>query len=193
MFESLAKDSLSVFVYTFVNPEAIDYIKKKGLLSAELVVKDNKALELSRANKKDREKLKKRVENVEEEDAFFVESISAFFTLPDWSKIDKKHYINKWNLVPIKINISELKKDHPDTKFFGVELEKWNDKLSEEENLKNREKFLSLKKIRELIEKNPSDIWKEYDGRDLQKYAPDVPHLMIHTPMKKVPSKYLSI
>lgn len=192
-FESLVSRASDVFVYTFIRSESLDYVKQKGLLSSSLVVKDPKALRIARPGKRAREQLKKRVEDASEEDTFFIESVSAFFTLPDWSKIPEKHYINKWDLVPIKINISKLNKDHPETKFFGVELKKWNDKLSEEENLKQREKALSLRSVKELTEKNPSEVWKEYKGTDVLKYAPDVPHLMIRTPMKKIPSKYLSL
>jgi hypothetical protein len=185
IFSKLAAEKL--YLYTFVPKVTLESIKSKGLLSAEKLVQNPKALQLAR---KDPEKFKQQVQEDKKDPDWkdLVGAVSTFFTLPDWSKLPKSHNIFKMDLVPIKINLSQLMKDHPDTRLFGVELEKFNPKLDEQPN---REKNLSLKEIKSYVEELPEVIWRHYDASKKKMYAPDVPHLMIITKMKKIPAEYL--
>ncbi len=176
-----------VFVYTYVPHKAIDYIRQKGLLSPKEIIKDKKALQFARPGKTEEfiKKTKKEMNDPEWEK--YMGGVSTFFTLPDFSKIDKKHNIFKFELTPIRINLSQLVEDEPETKLFGVELELYNPKVDSQPN---REKILSLKKIKDYISQSPEQIWKDYS------YAPghmasDVPHLIIATPSGKISAKYI--
>jgi hypothetical protein len=195
VYYKLAIASGDVFVYHFVRPDSIQYVKKHGLLSGKLLVEKPELLEIARPNKKDQERFKKSVEEdlQNEDDKIVSEGISVFFTLPDFSKIPKDHFIYKWNLVPLKINLSSIVKDNKDTKLFGVELKPWNDRISDDKNTKQREKFLNLNEVKEYTEKKPSEIWKYYSGKDKKRYAPDVPHLIVRTNKYKILPKYILI
>lgn len=185
IFEKIATNTL--YTYVFVPRNAINSIKEKGLLSPLKLIEDKEALKLARPD--DYEKFKKSVEDkLKDPEWEFLESgVSSFFTLPDWSKLPKSHFIFKWNLVPIQINLSLLLEEHPETKLYGVELEKYNPQKKQ----KNREKYLTVKEIKNYIEELPEKIWENYDTSKKKMYAPDVPHLFIITEMKKIPSKYL--
>lgn len=186
VFEKLAAGTLHL--YTFVPKDSLASIKQKGLLSAVKLIEDPKALHLARPKDADKFKDSVREDLKDPEWKDLTGSVSAFFTLPDWSKLPKNHNIFRLDLVPIKINLSELVRDFPDTRLFGVELEKFNPKLDEQPN---REKNLSLKEIKSYVEELPEVIWRHYDASKKKMYAPDVPHLMIITKMKKIPAEYL--
>ncbi len=83
--------------------------------------------------------------------------------MPDWSKIDSKHNIFKLKTVPIMINLSQLLSDHSDTKLYGVELIKSNKNMSDVQFNKRR-KLLSVKEVREYMDKSPKELWKNYDN-----------------------------
>lgn len=186
VFAKIAANQL--FLYTFVPKTALESIKQKGLLSSVKLIKDPEALRFARPS--DAEKFRKSVEEGMEDPewAELEKGVSAFFTLPDWSKLPKSHNIFKMDLVPIKINLSKLMEDLPDTKLFGVELEKFDSRKDEQPN---RERNLSLKEVKKYVEELPEVIWKHYDDSKKKMYAPDVPHLFVITKMKKIPSKYL--
>lgn len=174
-------------VYTFVPKKAIPYIKKVGLLPASKIIKDETALNLSHSDDKQQfiKNIKEKIQDPEWTD--FVNGISAFFSLPDWSKIPANHFIFKNDLVPIKINLGEFIQDNPDTKLIGAELEEYKPDLYSQPE---REKELSLSEIDTWNKKSPSELWKFYQG-DTDKYAPDVPHLIIVT--NNISPKYLNI
>ena len=186
LFYKLAAED--TYVYTYVPRKAIDYIRQKGLLSAAEIIKDKKALSLARPGetKEYTERVKERLEDPEWKD--YMVGISTFFTLPDFQQINEKHNIFKFDLVPIRINLSQLLKDQPKTKTHGVELEPFNSKL---EDQPSREKEISLKDIREYTLQTPKQIWKHYDNQGSKLYAPNVPHLIIVTPTNKIQPKYL--
>lgn len=181
-----------ITLFTFVPKNAIDSIKTKGLLSAEELVKDKKALNLARPN--DSKSFKKKVEEKLEDPEMkeLVGGISAFFTLPDWTKITKKHNIHKLDLIPITINLSKLMKEEPKTKLIGVELAIYKDNMSDEE-FDKRQKELSLDEVMPYTLKGPAELWKGYDVTHTTHYASDVPHLIIVTPNKKIDAKYLKL
>ncbi len=177
-----------MYVYTYVPRKAIDYIRQKGLLSAAELIKDKKALRLARPGetKEYIKRVEERLKDPEWKD--YMVGISSFFTLPDFEQIDEKHNIFKFDLIPIKINLSQLLKDRPDTKMHGVELAPYDPKKKSQPS---REKLLSLKEVAEFTLKTPEQLWKNYNNPGNKMYAPDVPHLIIVTPTKKIPGKYL--
>ena len=179
-----------VTVYTFVPREAIESIEKKGLLSSALLIKDKKALRLARPKDEKRfvEKVKENLADPEHKE--LAEGVSAFFTLPDWVKITKKHNIHKLGLVPITINLTNLMKDEPDTKLIGVELAVYDEKMSDKE-FDKRQKELSLDEVADFTFRSPAELWEAYDVTHTTHYASDVPHLIICPPNKKIDSKYL--
>lgn len=185
-FDKIAANKL--FLYTFVPKLSLDSIKSKGLLSAAKLIQDGKALSLARP--KDKEDFKAKIkEDLKDPDwKDIVSGVSAFFTLPDWSKLPKNHNIFRLDTVPVKINLSLLMKEMPDTRLYGVELEKYDDSFNDQPN---REKDLKLKEVESYIDELPSLIWENYDASKKKMYAPDVPHVIIITKEKKIPAKYL--
>ena len=183
----LIKTAEQLSVFTFVPIDALDSIKKYGLLSAAKLINTPAALKAAFPTEADRKKkiesTNTKLEDPEWKD--FVHGISAFFTLPDWSSLPDKHFIFKDNLVPIEIKLSEFIKDNPKTKLIGVELEKFNSKLKEQPD---RERNLSLKEVKDFAKISPAKLWKNYQ-KQTDMYAPDVPHLIIIA--DKIPTKYL--
>lgn len=150
---NLLKNAGDIFVYTFVPQKAIDLVKEKGLLSGKLVAANPEALKAARNTKKKQDDFKKNVEeDLSNKDlALYAESVSAFFTLPDFSKLPKSHFIYKWDLIPIQINLSQLMREQPKTTLLGVELAPYDEKASKEENINKREKKLTLKEVEKYI------------------------------------------
>lgn len=165
--------------------------KKKGLLSATLLIKDKDALSLARP-REEKSFIKKIEEASNKEDGELNNGISSFFTLPDFTKITKNHNIQKLDLVPISINLSQLLKDEPTTTLRGVELKPYFDDMTDAQ-FKSRQKDLSLKEVISYTLMDPKDLWKDYDISHTSHYASDVPHLIILPPNKKIYPKYLKL
>lgn len=189
--DSFYKLASEVIIYTFVPRDALESIKTKGLLSSAALIKDKKALSIARPGKENKfiEKVEKDLSDPETKS--LAEGVSGFFTLPDWTKITKKHNISKLKLVPISINLSKLMKDKPGTKLIGVELSVYRDEMSDEE-FDDRQKELSLKEVTNYTTQSPTDLWKGYDVTNSTHYASDVPHLIIATPNGKIDAKYIN-
>ena len=101
----------------------------------------------------------------------------------------KKHPTKKHKLVSIKINISELLHDYPETKIYGMELEPY----SEDADIKDRHHFLDKDELNKFLAMDPKEMWDRYnDIDDKGLYAPDVPHASIHVNNGIIPAKYLS-
>lgn len=187
-FYKLATLPKDVLVYTYIPSKAIEYVREKGLLSAVEIIEDKKALRLARPDDT-KEYIKRTKEHLNDPEwQEFMHGISAFFTLPDFKQINKKHNIFKFDLIPVKINLSQLIKDQPKTRLHGVELELFNPKAKSQPN---REKIISLKEVRDYTLKNPEQLWKNYNNPGNKMYAPDVPHLIIITPSNKISAKYI--
>lgn len=182
LFLKLAREDISVF--TFVPQEALKSIEREGLLSAAKLIENPEALAAAFSDPEKREKkiteVKEKLKDPEWEK--ILRGVSAFFTLPHWSKIPPDHFISQNNLVPIEINLTQLLQDNPDTQILGVEL------LPEPDP--DRERILSPEEIEKYTQKKPKELWKFYQGES-DKYAPDVPHLIILK--EKIPSKYLKL
>lgn len=187
-FEKIASSN-DIFVFTFVRKIAIESIKEKGLLSAVKLIEDDKALKLARPD--DYKTFKKNILKDLEDPwkASTLDGVSTFFTLPDWSQVPDKHFIFKRNLVPLMVNLTSLMKDIPKTILMGVEMKPYDPKKEKYQN--RREYGLKLEDVKKYTDKSPEDLWKNYNKKDLTKYAPDVPHLIIKTPDKYIKTKYI--
>lgn len=179
-----------IFLYTFVPQNALKSIKQKGLLSAAKLIDNKEALKLARPKetKEFKNSILEKLDDPEWTD--IVSGVSAFFTLPDFTKITSKHNIRRFGLVPIMINLSQIMKSYPKTRLIAVELKQYKESMSDAE-YESRQKDFSLKEVQKYTEMNPKDLWKHYDDPSGKYYASDVPHLIILTPQKKIPAKFL--
>lgn len=201
----------NVELYTAIPFGSENLVKSYGLLSAVKVVDTPEVLKVARPDKKERDAFVKKVNEIFDSDS--PESVlgpSAFFTLPDPSKITDDHFIKKWNLQTVRIDLTHLLEDYPNTIVFGVELipylSHWRN-LSDEnfyaeikklgydnwdQFIEARRKILDLHEITYYTNLNPKYLWKDYDLSDSGKYyASNVPHAFILTPMGYIPSKYI--
>ena len=201
----------TVYVYSAVPPNSKGTIEEYGLLSGVEVAKNKEILKLARPTKKSREDFVKKVEATAASDRPYpVLGPSVLFTLPDESKITDKHFIKEWGLIPVRINLSKLMEDYPETIIWGAELlpykGKWR-KLSDEafdrkieqeygltweEFLEARSHELTLANVRKYSKMQPKDLWSNYERQYVGKYyAANVPHAFIITPMGNIPYAYV--
>lgn len=176
-----------VYVYSAIPPRAKGLIDRHGLLSAKAVI--NIPEVLKKARPEDPEGFKKRVQ-AGLKDPWTRPSYSGpsvFFGPPQWDKLDKRHFIHKWDLRPIRINLTQLLKDQPKTQLRGSELHKY---IEDGDNSKRR-KALSLEDVRAYTQKSTEELWKDYDNPEATRYAPNVPHMHVITPDGSIPPKYI--
>jgi hypothetical protein len=201
----------TVYVYSAVPPNAKETIKEYGLLSGVEVAKNKEILKLARPTKKSREDFVKKVEATAASDRpYSVLGPSVLFTLPDESKITDKHFIKEWGLIPVRINLSKLVEDYPETIIWGAELlpikakemklsdEAFDRKIEQEygltweEFLEARSHELTLANVRKYSKMQPKTLWSNYERQHIGKYyAANVPHAFIITPMGYIPYAYV--
>ena len=176
-----------VLLYHAVHPKSIATIKSMGLLSAKRIIEDPKLLHQARGDigKVRMEKWADMIRDKVKAGSDAVNGSSAFFTKPDFRRIPTNHVIRARGLIMIRINVSQLLKDKPNTRLVGVELYPYPS-----QSRKKRVKDLSLKEVRMYTNKKPSEIWKDYEKKE-NYYAANVPHVFIVTPDGCIPSKYL--
>ena len=203
-----------VYVITGVPPGSKKLIKKYGLLSAKQVAKTPEVLKKARSTKESQENFKKKVE---EWTGTFREAAvsgpSVLFTKPDMRKITDKHFFKTWDSEIVRVNLSKLLEDYPNTRIAGAELlpilkewmplsdedfevaiqEYFNDPtLTYQDYLEARREDLTLDEVEKYTKMKPSEIWQFYDKRDSGVYyASNVPHAFIITPMGYIPFEYL--
>ena len=201
----------TVYVYSAVPPNAKETIKEYGLLSGVEVAKNKEILKLARPTKQSREDFVKKVEATAASDRPYpVLGPSVLFTLPDESKITDKHFIKEWGLIPVRINLSKLVEDYPETIIWGAELlpikakemklsdEAFDRKIEQEygltweEFLEARSHELTLANVRKYSKMQPKTLWSNYERQHIGKYyAANVPHAFIITPMGYIPYAYV--
>lgn len=180
------------FVYSYVPKNAVKTIFKEGLYGGQALLKRPDLLELAAKGRNSKLlELKKDIETGMK--SFGKESFMGpniiFHLIPEEIKLSNKHPVKKNKLVPLKINISELLHDYPETKIYGMELEPY----SENANIKDRHHFLNKNELNKFIAMDPKEMWNRYnDIDDKGLYAPDVPHASIHVNNGIIPTKYLS-
>lgn len=180
------------FVYSYVPKNALKTILEEGLYGGQALLKRPDLLEFaakgSNISAKEMQKgIEKNLKSWRKESSLGPNIV--FQLIPNDIKLSKKHPIKKYNLIPIKINLSQLLNDYPETKIFGMELKPYTD----DAEVKDRHHFLDKNELNKFIAMNPKEIWDRYnDIDDKGLYAPDVPHASIHVNNGVIPAKYLS-
>lgn len=176
-------------LYTYVPPDALDVIMDVGLLSGDELYKRPSMLKLARPNEDDRDEWSQRYEAAAASYDPFFSGIHVFFTPPDFDKLHPDHFILKWSLRPIMIDLDMMLDDDPKLQLLGLELQpaRSDDRI---EDLEDRERYLSIDEVIELTSRSPEDLWQHHEGRATH-YASNVPHAIIMTP--RIDPKYLTI
>lgn len=179
------------YVYSYVPKQALSTILEEGLFSGEALLKRPDLLELA-AQSRDLSPRKFKKDIEDNLRSWSKESSKGpnvvFHLIPESQKLSKKHPTKKFKLIPIKINLTELLAEYPDTKIYGMELKPYGDKVTPKE----RHHFLNTKEVSELLAMSPKEMWGRYnDIEDKGLYAPDVPHASIHCNNGVIPAKYI--
>jgi hypothetical protein len=177
-------------VYTFVDPESLASIRQRGLLSGELIAKSPSLLALARPNAKDRATWLKTYHALHEDPKSNVifKGPSVFFSKPDFSSMSPGHPIRKRHLLPVRVRLGELLRDHPEIQVLGVELKPYRKDMTDEE-FARREHILTPTEIAGFIRQSPASLWRHHNRRDTTHYASDVPHGIVLTP--RIAPRYL--
>ena len=201
----------TIYVLSAVPPNSNRLLRKYGLLSGIETIKHPDVLEAARPDAKQRRAFVKKVKEVIASDRpHSVMGPSVFFTPPDPEKITNKHFIKKWDLQTIRIDLGRLIEDYPDTIVWGAELlpydkawrkmsdEEFDDVMADmgyaswEDFAAERSRALTLDEVREFTQMRPEDLWEHYAKSDAGKmYASNVPHAFIITPMGYIPYEYI--
>jgi hypothetical protein len=177
------------FVYSYVALNAIDTILTEGLYGGKALLNRPDLLGLAaKGHKISKIKFKNKIEK-QLRDPFWKPVLLGpnivFQLIPNLKMVSSIHPVRKNKLVPIKINLTQLLTDYPETKIFGMELKPFGD---EEE----RSHYLNLKELIHLLGMSPKELWSKYDDQeDKGLYAPNVPHASIHTESGIIYPKYL--
>ncbi len=187
--DKLVKTSGDVYLTHAVSPDSIESIRKKGLLSAKAIVSDDELLNLARADfsPEKRQAWKAKVLERLKSDPEAVSGSSVFFNSPDYSKLTPDHNINARHLKNVRVNISKLLADRPNTRIRGVELVPHN-----KGKYSDRVRDLSISDVINYTSKTPEELWKDYDPKPGY-YAPDVPHAFVLTDDGIIPPEYLDL
>ena len=202
--KSASAQGLQEYLYSYVPRAGIAQIKEHGLLSGNEIAKpeNRRLLELARPNGDADRWLKEKDERLAKDP--WLEAYngpSVLFGDLDPDKIHDKHPIKKFDAARIKIKLTNLLKDYPDTRMEGSELIPYTsheaydalDEKGKDEFVHNRHHTLSPEEIKSLIARgqNPKDMWKDFKDTEGKFYASDVPHAHLITSIGKIPSKYI--
>ena len=202
---------MQVYVLSAVPPKSSRLLQKYGLLSGVETIKHPEVLKVARPDAKQRKAFVKKVEEVIASDRpYSVMGPSVFFTPPDPDKITDKHFIKQWDLQTIRIDLSRLMEDYPETVVWGAELlpydyawrkmsdEEFEDAIADlgfsswEEYADERSRPLTLDEVYDFTQADPVELWEHYHKSDVgKKYASNVPHAFIITPMGYIPYEYI--
>ena len=208
----LKKNASDLSVLTAVPTHNLDLIMRKGLYSQKAMLDDPEVLSafLAQRNadkawsndeqydeKRFREEYDKRIELMKGNDAPLA-GPSVFFTEPDPDKVsDPRHFINKFDTQKLRVNLSKLLADIPETRITGAELipSSAAKNMSDEEfqqYVKDRRRDITPEEVANYIATDPKELWKHYKDEYLGRYyAADVPHAFIRTPSGIIPPEYL--
>ena len=185
-----------VYVQSAVPTKYIDLVKRKGLASQKAIAEDPELLKafLDIRGLSEDQFRSELAEKLDHWHADAVSGPSVFFTSPDPDKVsDPRHFINKFETSPVKINLSRLIKDIPDTRIAGSELVPYDPEGPEHQgDIRHRD--ITLEQAAEYARTDPKELWKNYKPEYVGKYyAADVPHAQIVTPSGVIPPEYLEV
>lgn len=182
------------YVYSYVPKQALETILAEGLYGGEALLKRPDLLEMAAKGRGlSPKEFKKNIEN--NLNSWSKDSSKGpnvvFHLIPESQKLSKKHPTKKFKLIPVKINLTGLLTEYPDTKIYGMELKPYSeDKVTP----KDRYHFLNIKDINEFLAMSAKELWSRYnDIEDKGLYAPDVPHASIQCNGGIIPAKYIQI
>lgn len=180
------------YVYSYVPRNAVESVLNEGLFGGEALLKRPDLLELAAKNRK--VSAKTFAKEIKDNLSSWAKDSSkgpniVFQLIPKNFKLPSNHPVKKYKLIPIKINLTKLLADYPDSKIFGMELQPY----SEDANIKDRHHFLTKKELQKLLTMSAHDIWNSYNDIEQKGlYAPDVPHACVQTRTGLIPPIYLS-
>lgn len=178
---------------SYVRPNALDSVRRHGLLSADLLSKpeNRPLLEISRPGVEAERWLEEHQHNREERpwsDSYLGPSV--LFGPPDPEKLNKNHPIVKGNMVPISIRLDQLMAEQPDTRVHGSELVPYNTEhdAAQPDYPHQRHHDLDKRELSKLMRlaKTPNVLWKDYQDTRGKTYAANVPHAQIITPTNRI-------
>jgi hypothetical protein len=187
-----------VYVQSAVPAASRDLVRKHGLLSSQALLNNPEALEGFLGNRvgtewdEDEEAFKKRIEE-KLKDTFWSDAArgpSVFFGDPDPEKITDVHPMRKLKSEMLRVNLSKLLRDYPETRIAGNELQPYDPEGPEHQG-DLRHYDIDLDKVREYASTDPKELWKHYDEPEGARYASNVPHAQIITPSGGIPAEYL--
>ena len=172
-------------------PGALESVMQHGLLSAEEVVKRPGLLQLARPDKADQKLLLQllKMRSKDEDSALMMKGPSVFFSPPPKEKITEDHYMRKWGLVPLRVDLDRLWRDDPSLRVHGTELTPW--KSLGNTPAARRKRDLTPEEVDAFRRTPPRDLWQHYN--DTRYYAADVPHAALITRDGRIDPKYLRV
>jgi hypothetical protein len=185
-------------LYTWVDRDTIDSVREKGLLSSEALLSDPDALGLAAAGRGvDADTLRAEIEEgLRSWRANSLQGPSMMFKKPpEGFEFNENHPTRARDLVPLEIDLDALLEAHPDSRFHGLELEPYDEARSEElgdayADVRHRD--LTTEELDRLLEMSPEELWGRYkDAKGKGYYAPDVPHVAVITPDRKIGPEYI--
>lgn len=196
ILEKTSSDQQDVYVQSAVPTKYLELMKRKGLASQKAIAEDPELLKAfldvrNLSEEKFRADLAERLDHWQSDS---VSGPSVFFTSPDPDKVsDPRHFINQYETSPVKINLSRLIRDMPDTRIAGSELVPYDpDGPEHQGGIRHRD--ITLEQAAEYARTDPKELWKNYKPEYVGKYyAADVPHAHIVTPSGVIPPEYLEV
>jgi hypothetical protein len=168
-------------LYTYVPADAVDTILDGGLHSGKSLLDKPELLALAAKGRNvDVDTFRKKVESgLKTWKAYALKGPNAVFhPIPESQELEPNHPTKERKLVPLKIDLDRLLRDHPKTKLYGMELTPYATSRSPS----SRHHYIGDKKIDALASMTPKKYWSSYNDEEHQGlYAPDVPHVAIHT------------
>ena len=180
-------------LYTYVPTEALASILSKGLHSGKSLLSEPKALEAAAKGRgTTSELLAADIQaQLQSHKAYRVLGPNAVSHLiPDTAVLSDKHPTRMHALTPVEIDVDALTKAQPATMFYGMELQPWVAGTPPN----TRHHYVDVGHLDRMAAKTPAEYWSTYnDPEDKGHYAPDVPHVAIHTQTGSIPGKFLRV
>lgn len=189
-FKIIKLSSNSIYFYSYVPTQHLKLVFKYGLASSKYIKNTPELLNEIFSNKLEKKEF---IESFEENDITLL-GPSVWLSKPNLKSIlnlDPNHPLSQGNFTLIKINYSELKKDQPDLKVYGLELIPYKDE--DYDYLQDKiEHELEESEIEELARLSFNETWSNYIAGGGY-YSPNVPHAVVLNSSGIIPPKYLSI
>ena len=179
-------------LYTYVPKDAVADILENGLHSGKSLLKNTAQLEAAAKGrgetpKEFRKTLQRKMKSSWDRPTLLGPN-AVFHDIPAGQELSKKHPTKVRELTLLAIDFEKLKADNPGMKLYGMELKPYQEGAAE-----GRHRFIGAAKVKQLQDMSPEEYWRTYnDVEDRGLYAPDVPHVSLHTPSGLVEGKYLS-